>query len=56
MLRWLWRLLFGSCCDHHWVVMKEIETYDVELGMDMPRWRRYVMQCDKCGWIRSKRV
>lgn len=42
-------------CDHHWVIIKNIDSYD-NPSDKLPYQRRVVLQCDKCGNIKSKYI
>lgn len=56
MLGWLYRILIGRFteCDHHWVILRRVDIIESDFG-DIPYGRRYELQCDKCGWLKSRK-
>lgn len=48
---------FWGICTHRWKVLEVAENtligYD---GIERPNGARYILQCDKCGDIKSVRV
>ena len=43
-------------CKHNWVTLKVINVYDPDISRDIPTGRQFVMQCKKCGAIKSTEV
>lgn len=43
-------------CKHDWVVLKVIKVYDTDISRDMPTGTKFIMQCKKCGAIKSTEV
>ena len=57
MIGWIWRALVGrfSQCDHHWKTENVISVVDRVDGQER-KYRRYVLQCTKCGEIKQKDI
>lgn len=50
MIKWL-KCLFRPC-EHHWTMFEKIRIIDdwgEQIGV------KYVVKCDKCGWIKGIR-
>lgn len=47
-------------CEHRWIKVKEIAVYSefggVIFNNDVPAYHKWVLQCEKCGKINSKRI
>jgi len=42
-------------CEHVWEFKQEIEVYDISYGIgEYPNYRKFVLQCSKCGDIKKK--
>jgi hypothetical protein len=55
VIAWLWDILIGQFCRHKWNVVDQVNLYDGEHAT-MPYGRKYMMQCSKCGNIKSKQT
>ncbi len=60
MLKWLWNFIVGKpTCEHVWKIKNEIDVYaygESNPQTDMPIATKYILQCEKCGDIKKKRV
>lgn len=63
MLGWLWRMLFGRFktpfpCKHRWHIKDTIDVFGLDVigkvRKDAPIYRKYVLQCSRCGDIKIK--
>lgn len=55
VITWLWDVLIGQLCWHRWAVIHKVNLYDGERS-SLPHGSKYVLQCSKCGNIKSKRT
>ena len=55
MIAKIWNFLFYSC-KHKWNTVKEINIYDSNSWSKLPIAKKYVLQCEKCGEIETKRI
>ena len=52
MLAWLRRVL--GLCEHKWEVIREIDLMDHPGAL--PRAKRFILQCERCGNIKAERT
>ena len=52
MIKLLSLIIFGHWCDHKWKLIKEIKVLWNESDT-IPSGREYVMQCEKCGNMKT---
>lgn len=52
MLAWIWNILVGRFCIHHWVIMeqRDITEGNVVIGAAV------YLQCDKCGDVTRRHL
>ena len=55
MLGWLYSVIVGSFCAHKWEIIKQIDVCDMK-NSNIPWAFDIIMQCEKCGNIKKKRV
>jgi len=51
MIKWIWRMLWGSSCDHNWEIHERRTVVDEDGD---PIGRAYDLRCDKCGDMCSR--
>ena len=52
MIKLLSLIIFGHWCDHKWKIIKEIKVFWEESD-SIPRRREYILQCEKCGNMKT---
>ncbi len=54
MIAYLFNLIVGQFCKHKWVKTDEIAVYSEYEAY--PIYRKYILQCQKCGDIKRMKV
>lgn len=57
MIAWLYKLIIGnfSHCKHKWQINQEYDVFQGETK-GLPIRKGYILQCEKCGDIKSVRT
>jgi len=57
-MKWL-RKLFGLC-EHKWKILEKINVYEVDDNgtrtTKNPTYSKYVLQCQNCGDLRTRKI